>query len=551
MRDTPCFATRPALEVAGDDPLDLGTINERLFGAVFPGVNNVVRYIRVYSALCWMVANIDKHLRAQDGRITGADAQRLADEAMQKIQLAVLWVNKDRGHTQLGGINREFPSDDRTIELVFRTFSSRASLMEAVAYRPSITNGLGFLEAGDGDSFHCTDAGAALAEAFERHAADSNGYRWLVDVTRVTARRSKVMQLVDALDVGEATSPERDAFLKQFFPLQVEDKDDALQLNRWFALHLVLRSVDLICYTRPDASGATLDDIRACMAQGGFARRLLDLTGLDEVQACWAVVQLRVLHRLALDTLFGVVERWLSNHEDGSSIIGIDQCAQAVADAGIAAFEDGGASSVAELMEDLRAEQGKYSTLYEAAVRSPTNEAVSLVKQIDAIYSDGFDFDDDGASQAVAYSLLALIFVAVETANFAKDETIRSALARDDDNVAMTELVKLVERFRESPPREFVAYIVKHWVILRHFHVVAQRTRPGDTKNRFRFMVGDRGIQRFDPSFRVLNPNLTEDRLRHILLLLTQCHLLAMNGEDGTWRLTARGRARMEKGPKT
>lgn len=62
MFDRPIFTEPLAFEIAGDDPLGLAPTNERLYMAVFPGVNNVVRYIRVYSAICWSVRQIECYL---------------------------------------------------------------------------------------------------------------------------------------------------------------------------------------------------------------------------------------------------------------------------------------------------------------------------------------------------------------------------------------------------------------------------------------------------------------------------------------------------------
>ena len=53
MFNAPTFNIPLGSEVSGDDPLGLAPVNERLYGSVFPGINNVVRYIRVYSLLSW------------------------------------------------------------------------------------------------------------------------------------------------------------------------------------------------------------------------------------------------------------------------------------------------------------------------------------------------------------------------------------------------------------------------------------------------------------------------------------------------------------------
>ena len=58
MRDAPIYADAVQREVVGDDPLGLAPTNERLYNSAFPGFNNYVRHIRVYSAICWMTRQV-------------------------------------------------------------------------------------------------------------------------------------------------------------------------------------------------------------------------------------------------------------------------------------------------------------------------------------------------------------------------------------------------------------------------------------------------------------------------------------------------------------
>src|SRR5207253_2003192 len=140
-------------------------------------------------------------------------------QALEKLQLVLVWVNKENAPLQLAGLNRTFPAHNKPVKMVFETFGkSEANLLDAATYRPSITNGLGFLEQRDAGTLACTPAGELLAAAFDKRATSSTKYRWLADVQALEVRRSDVFKLNEVLDVRSASQAEQTAFLLQFFP---------------------------------------------------------------------------------------------------------------------------------------------------------------------------------------------------------------------------------------------------------------------------------------------------------------------------------------------
>lgn len=66
-----------------------------------------------------------------------------------------------------------------------------------------------------------------------------------------------------------------------------------------------------------------------------------------------------------------------------------------------------------------------------------------------------------------------------------------------------------------------------------------------DGKNRFRFVVGDHGLERFNPAAGMPGPAFAQDRLQHILILCWQSGLLEY--QDGGYRLSFYGRQRMSE----
>jgi hypothetical protein len=478
-------------------------------------------------------------------------AKQTFDNAMQKIQLLIAWANKGQGYSQIAGIDRKFPESDDPVQLVFSTFGpSQVSLLEAVAYRPSITNGLGFLESRADTTFACTEAGKRLAEAFDEQVRASSHYEWLADITKLECCWSDVQELRQFLDVGTPSAIEQSAFLAQFFPEDSGSQRDSATRNRWLSINLVLRAVDAVVREK-SPSGADLlareDEIRAAMACGrtrdGFD---FAIDGLLEVQAWWAVLQLRQLQRLAVDVLYCVVERWLarSSVEEGNS--GIDDCAKAVGESALswlnAEFQD----KVRPMLKYFADSCEGQVSLYAASCMNPEVGDLDLFTHItDLKDQNALEFADEGSNVAVRNAYVALNFCAVEVSNLHANPAMKDVLLKDRDSCSLLSLAQLVQRMGSASPQELIAHLVKHWVVLRHFQIVADRSRSADGKNRFRFVVGDRGLERFDPTTRLPRPAFAQDRLQHILKLCSQAGLL--EGVEA-YRLSEYGRERVKRG---
>lgn len=551
MLDAPIFTSPLDPDIAGDDPLGLAPVNERLYNAVFPGINNVVRYIRVYSSICWMVNLVDRYFQKHSSELNKGDAVRIANAAYEKVQLVLTWINKEKGHTQLAGTGRQFPNDDRKIRLVFEAFGlSSASLLEAVAYRPSLTTGLGFLERKTDGTYACTEAGLALANAFDAHARTSEKYRWLTDVTKMEAKRSTVFALESVFDVSTPTEAEQNAFISQFFPSSGLEQYDQFAQNRWFSIHLTLRAVQSVCRTNRasgEGSFATEQEVRACMASGRTkSGKVLDCHGVETVQVWWSVLQLRQLHRLALDVLFSSTEQWLANNDLEVKSVSLDDCTSAIGKSALTGLNDEYLREVSSLQDFFAEGQGAHPTLYVAAANSAEeDDSTDLFQYVDELKNAAFDFNEDGGNDAVSSAYVALIFCAKEVQNLMSSPKSKDALLRDQDQCSLLSLAKLADRMKRAGPQEFVSYLIRHWVVLRHFQIVCDRSQNADGKNRFRFVLGDNGLERFNPAVRVTEPAFAQDKLRHILLLCHQCGLL--HHKDGGYKLTPLGRSRLSE----
>ncbi len=551
MRDAPTFAEPVQRSVVGDDPLGLAPTNERLYNSVFPGFNNYVRYIRVYAVLCWMAQQVAASLE-RGAAATQADARKLFEAAIEKAEVALVWANPNV--PALAGTQRAYPGHDKPIEFRFQSFgTSQATLFDAPTYKPSLTNGLRFLEARAGDTYGCLPAGEDLANAFDRVVREASGYRWLKSPTKLTGRRSQVVSLAPALNVTKPSAAEQSVFIESFFPEVLLDEASNDDKARWLALRLTLRAVQAVSKARLADGGrglASSQDVRACMARGmapDGASVVDDDT--QPVQAWWAVLQVRQLQKLCLETLYCVVERWIVERESDGGSQALDDCVRQLAEAGQEFLAEGASQTLEQMREVFKDARGGYSSLYEAAARTASDDSeerseADVFWHIERVRNRAaLAFTDNGQCEAVANAYIGLVFCACATAELAANPEAKAAMKADADSCSLMSLAELVERFRDSTVEHFLEYILKEWVVLRHFSIVTSRSAVGDGKNRFRFVMGDYGLERFDPSAPLPTAGVSADKLDHALMLCEQAGLL--KEANGAYRPTSHGRKRL------
>lgn len=556
MIDHPIYADGLEDKSGAGDPLGLNAINQWLVGLVFPGVNNVVRYIRVYSALCWVAKLVEQHLETHGAGLTAKEAHQRFELAMQKMELLLIWANQGRGQRQLAGVRRSFEHAKAGITLEFANVpGSNASLRDAVAYRPSLTDGLGFVEVRDQGIWACTEAGLTLANAYEQWARRVGPkYSWLANIEARWARRSDLVKLDKALTVAAPSAAEQRAFLAQFFPhdtTPLERSGTSYRRNQ--ALHLLLRSVSAVHTSsrgaRENDGGeeeSALWNIRKCMARGrAYKGSSVKLKAVEAAQGRWALLQLRQVQRLALELLFACVEQWLDTSQGNEAPISIDACVATLAQVGQAALPGKMRTRVGAQLAQLKHWQGEWPTLYGAAANG--EEEADLFAAWDRLEQSDVS-NESGLSHALAECYFALIFCSAEVSNLRLVNPDVERLLKDDGgSCSLLALEASTHHSSSLAPKELFAHWLKRWVILRHFDVATRRTlMQGDGCNRFRLMVGERGIQRVEPFSSTLDPGSTPDRIENVVALCCQGGLIAW---DGTlYTLTEAGVQRMREG---
>ncbi len=520
------------------DPLGFAAGTERLYNTIYPGYNNVVRHLRVYSSLCWMARTVGASLKS-DPPVSEAEANERQSRALEKMQIIFLWANEGQvSGLQVAGASRDFPATNELVPLRFENWDSSANLLANAAYGPSITNGLGFLNR----ERLCTPAGEALAAAFEESLPTDAQLGWLRDVNVLEARWSQIERIRGALDLQSPRKAEKDAFLAAFFPRKQASLAGAQAKNRWSGIHLTLASV-----AASRSNRATESEIRGTMARGiSPSGALVIKPGLEEMQSVWAILQLHQLQRLAAETLFGAVLMWIERNQLTGA--GIDECVKAMCDSAEKEYDKHGITLSADLETYLRGFQGNKGTFYEAASRVQGTPA-DVLEYLRVVGSADSLQWTEGGCRAVAEAVTALTFVAMETLNLTRSDKHRDLLNElSAERGSLLSMARNQQRLRSEPVSKWIAHLVVDWTFARYFEVVTGRSKGPNGRLRFAFTTGESGLEMCGPHAAPFEPNFSTDKLRHTLLLCIQCGLVRStgDGDQTTYSLTAAGRARVD-----
>jgi len=539
MDDFPRFVPPMSKEISGDDPLGMAPVNERLYGNVFPGINNVVQYIRVYSAICWTLESIDEYLNSN--KLTVAQAKKIYKNGLQKIQVLITWSNMDLDVPGMAGSTRKFPTENRKIPLLFESFGdSTVSYLDAVQYRPSLTSGLDFAESREHNMIGCLPAGKHLAKAFLNAACEDPNFDWMADVTDLEATPKKVKSLASILNLKAPSVGECNAFLDQYFPSEKPDDIESSKFHRWAGLTLALRAIDSCNKEEVDADES---QIRMTMARGSTVNRsIIDTSGIEQEQQWWAVLQLRQLEKLIFDTMESIFERWLDFciQQSPPKNRGIHSVCSDFEALLSDALENEAKFPLSFHLTKISKAQGNFSSLYHAGIKKKT---VDIFRIMDELRSSHLEIEYDGTFSVLIPLFNALLVCVVETRNLIVNPLAKEAICDGSGHGSLSDLVASAEEFSEKSAGDWISHLMNYWVINRHFEVVTIRSQNADGKNRFRFVIGENGLQRYDMSLKPSAVSFAQDRLRHALLLLNQSGLIRL--KDGGYFLTKKGERRL------
>ncbi|MDR5812063.1 hypothetical protein QCE62_00485 [Caballeronia sp. LZ033] len=554
----PTFTTVPERSSAGDF-LGMGAIGERMYGGVFPGLNNAVRHIRPYAALCWMVHTL--HQRAFATGETDIDVLREdTQRGIWKIQLLLNWVAKCDAVEGYPGYDR-FGDDPDEVELRKETWSNiKVSFWDTAWYKPSLLNGLRFLNAGTKQyrgTYSCTTAGIALAEAYDEEvqALGAATAKWLADPRELQCTKKRLQALRPVLELENPSAGEQKAFMRQYFGAEFDRPSEGGR-NRRMGLMLALRTIQALQHE--DAS-TTMEDIRHAMAAGwtpGGAP--IDDKGLEGMRLQWAVLQVRALQRLAMETLLALAERHVLLAEQTGMARQKEDIANAIAAYLKPSKDNEVLPTIQEHYDWAKAEQGAYKTLQAAGLvdRNPHLGIAALKAELRG--SVGMDEANwpFNAQQAV----WTLIVCAIEAENLSREKGAKRLLDWDAGKLSLNRLRKAMITYKNESTEEFARHVVRHFVIEQHLSIATERSVAGlDGKQRFVFSPERDGLARSAEvgAARFVDPQESWDILFHALLLLRNCGKLRFepvedgpaytNRFDGTFTLNNAGRRLLEE----
>lgn len=556
MLDMPYY-TDTVSDAGGGDPLGNSLVNEMLYRSAFPGINNVVRYIRVYSAICWMVRQIEAAAR----RKKNEDLAALSNAGLEKIQLLLTWYNVRQGVRNLAGGGRLYPLGKQRVKLSFATLvgsrdakamevdsnytpSDGASYLDAVQYGPSLFNGLRLLTVTTVPGFfELTKAGEALADGYEAAIQGHERRKWLADLTRLTVSNNEVVEMGDLLDLFSPSGPEIQAFIDQYFPATLNTAIGPNWRNRHQGLTLVLRALEAElpgCKVRVE-KGVSLEALRYTMARGCAEDGTeLILDGLEEVHGCWANLQLRQYLRTAQDTLFRLAEAWVHDAVVYKRPRGLHDCAEGLGAALQAQLPEPYQKSVRSYVEDIRRWKGEHASLYAAGSSLPSTARLEILRSDLELRSD-FALHQPEQAEALRDSYIALLYCACEGENLLSTPHVVQHFP--NDRLSLSRLQKSVNEHLDATPAQFMAHMVLYHILLQHFQVALERS--GDGRNRYRILKADHGLERvIETNHKFSEVSILQDRLARAVDLLVQCGLIK-EVDDGRYTLTKESRKRL------
>lgn len=558
------------------DPLGLQTTNMNLYQTVFPGLNNKVRYIRVYSAICWMVRQIWANLNEDS---TEDEVQEAFDAGLQKIQLLLTWSNIRKDVPALAGKQRHWPEDGESVWLNYIDIPTRAAwkllsededaetkdgttLLAQDEYAPSITNGLQLMERVPGyvNVFELTTPGEDLADGFEKYLQEQRHPKtaWLRDPFKGETKSSIVDALWDVLKVNvQPSKGEQEHFLTQLYPkAQARGVSEAFSF-RCKGITLALRALAAEENARAPSQYIHVNEIRHTMARGMASDgTLLEVVDVAEVQRMWRSLQVRQYLKVALETLFRSCESQI-HHAVAKSFKtaangrrtevprSIEAIASSVGKIAQESLEANSLARVCDLVASIELARGDADSLYSAGI---SNSNIDISVNLGDLERKAARFNvnrEDEEKRAVGCALCALLWCATE-AKFLPNESLTEA----GDRMSLRTLRVLTEEMADSSPQEYVAAIVRDYVINLHFDVVRERTEDDiaqgrKIKDRYRILMGDFGLERnLAGSQQLTRARSLGDILVNVLYLLAQAGLVSEKGQSRCFRLTAAGRKR-------
>jgi len=518
----PFFVSELTPLVSGVDFLGLGAVDERLIAEFLPGISNVTRYMRAYSAMTWMAWRFDQFFKSSGSSLTARAINDRFKRFREKVELLFTWGNLGRGPGIIGS-QRAFPAEGAKRRLAFAEFGTVAiSWLDAAVYGPSMRteSGLGFMERRVGGSLGPTQRGAELAEAIDTCLQRSRYYKRLCDVDDDEGTQSMARDLGDHWSVLTSSKAERAVFSEAFAPSNLMPGAHTNEAARCAAARLIHAALAEL------GGKGTVRNVREMIAMRGHTN--VPSLMPDDKSACvvWTVLQLRQLQRLCHESLLRWVERILIDPPPNVRCVTteIARYCGTLAARTLGLTSDRPLSDVTALVV---AKLGRRNSPLLAG--GSVDPFLTIHRLLELPY-------DDEVERAPGAVLHGLTIAALEAVALSRDPEFTTLFALGhSDRLSIQTLVDLLQSYQSKPISSFVEMLIESRTIGQHFRTAASRLEAG--KNKYRFVSSDQGLQLLSDPRRLLPVGLTPDRLETAMSLMRDCGLLAHTSDPVVFAL--------------
>lgn len=501
-------------ESEGVDYLGLRAINLSMMDVMLPGINNVVDMIRPFTLMSWIAWRFEN---GAEGWPTVSTADFMRFQQKVETVFAFSHVNESDA-VGLPGRQQKVPPGN-VIRFQFAEFKRAGSILDAALYGPAIKSlsGLGFLASPDGKFLKVTPSGRKLALALDallQEHLSNEQYEFISSLDAVDAPR----ELIDSCFYGawsiSSVSPEEQrVFADRLFQEDAIIKGDPH--GRRSAV-LLYASETLRQVGKP-MSPSELRRAMTRLLPVGLLHRPEAVT-FRQLQRHWQLLQVRQAQRLALETLFGWVERCLLQVQ-ATDVDALVELAMQALEVSAGSLVD--ASYLGKQMGVLRALEGELDDLFALGAEQPEYDVFDLCDELETSVKSK-EPDKEMLARAVHLLLLCVRYAEAFRADPVTKEEVGAGAAF---RLPLGRWAEFVKGHEEQPLSAVLHKVFSRFIISQHLGVAASRS--SDEKSRMRMSIEDRGLTSLLPhAKKALQPRRTPDRLPSALALMAECGLL-------------------------
>lgn len=510
----PFFVNPHPSESEGVDYLGLRAINLSMMDMMLPGINNVVDMIRPFTLMAWVA------WRFEDGTVgwptvSTDDFKRF----QQKVETVFAFSHVNENDADgLPGKQQKVPAGD-VVRFQFADFDRAGSILDAALYGPAIKSlsGLGFLASPDDKFLKATAAGKKLALALDgllRQHLSAEQYSFISSLTEVEASRALIdKSFYDAWSISSPTQDEKLAFAERLY------QESAIIAGKPTGRRsaVLLYAIETLRHLGRPVTAAQLRAEMTRVLPAALLGRPEEVM-LRQLQRHWQLLQVRQAQRLALETLFGWVERCLLQVRASNVDALVERAMEALGvKAGTPADED----NLREKMATLRALEGGLDELFTLAASNPQYDVFGMCDALETLVRKPLP------SKEMLTSAVDLLLLCVRFAEaFRQDEVTKAEVSAGAAfRLPLGAWADFIVSHEGQPVSAVLYKVFARFIISQHLGVAASRS--SDEKSRMRMSIEDRGLTSLLPNAKkALKPGRTPDRLPSALALMAECGLV-------------------------